>query len=83
VANRQRGRRHTAAFQIPVRPGTRIEDTRRRVFERFSEFRLANHAFESAQVFDRSIGHHMREEMHRIGQSFRWRLEPYHTFSHQ
>ncbi|MGB7720398.1 MAG: hypothetical protein WBL65_10895 [Bryobacteraceae bacterium] len=82
MANRQRGRRHTAAFQIPVRPGTRIEDTRRRVFERFSEFTLAGQAFERTQVINRSIGHHMRQEMHRVGQSFRWRLEPHHTFGH-
>jgi hypothetical protein len=52
------------------------------VFECFSEFTLANHAFDRAQVFDRSIGHHMRQEMHRVGQSFRGRLEPHHTFGH-
>jgi hypothetical protein len=52
------------------------------VFECFSEFRLAHQAFQRAQVFNRSIGHHVREEMYRVGQSFRWRLEPYHTFGH-
>jgi hypothetical protein len=52
------------------------------MFERFSEFRLANQAFQRTQVFNRSIGHHVRQEMHRVGQNFRWRLEPHHTFSH-
>jgi hypothetical protein len=52
------------------------------VFERFSEFALAGQAFERAQVFNGSVGHHMREEMHRVGQSFRWRLEPHHALSH-
>jgi hypothetical protein len=52
------------------------------VFECFSEFALAGQAFERAQVFNRSVGHHMREEMHRVGQSFRGCLEPHHTFSH-
>jgi hypothetical protein len=31
---------------------------------------------------DVSTGHHVRKEMHRIGQSFRGRLEPPHPFSH-
>jgi hypothetical protein len=82
VAHWQRGCRHKAAFQIPVRPGTRIEDTRRRVFEHFSKLTLAHHAFERTQVFNRPIGHHMREEMHRVGQSFRGGLEPHHTLGH-
>jgi hypothetical protein len=82
VAHRQRGRRYTATFQIPVRPGTRIEDTRRRVFQRFSELTLAHHAVERAQIFHRSIGHRMREEMNRVGQSFRRRLEPHYPLGH-
>ena len=35
-----------------------------------------------AQIFDRSVSHHMRQEMHRIGQSFRGCLEPHHTLGH-
>jgi hypothetical protein len=52
------------------------------VFKCFSEFTLAGQSFESTQVFNRSIGHHMREEMHRVGQSFRGRFEPHHTLGH-
>jgi hypothetical protein len=52
------------------------------VFERFSEFTLAGQSFERTQVFNRSIGHHVRKEMHRVGQSFGGRLEPHHTLGH-
>jgi len=52
------------------------------VFQCFSELALAHHAFERAQIVHRSIGHHVREKMHRIGQSFRGRLEPHHPLSH-
>jgi hypothetical protein len=52
------------------------------VFKCFSEFRLANQAFQRTQVFNRPVGHHMRQEMHRVGQSFRGRLEPHHPFGH-
>ena len=40
------------------------------MFECFSKFTVAGQAFERTQVFNRSIGHHMREEMHRVSQSF-------------
>jgi hypothetical protein len=83
MAHRQRGRRHAAAFQIPVRPGTRIEDTRRRLFECFSEFTLIHQSFERTQVFNCPVGHHVREEMQRIGQSFGGRPEPHHTLGHR
>src|ERR1035437_8181337 len=66
----RRGRWYTSAFQIPVRPGAWIENARRRVFERFSTLSLSNQSLDSAQVFHRSVGHHMREEMHRVRQSF-------------
>jgi hypothetical protein len=75
MAHRQGRRRHAAAFQIPVRPGTRIEDPRRRVFQRLSEFTLAHHAFQRAQVFHRSIRHRMRQEMHRVGERIRSPVE--------
>jgi hypothetical protein len=52
------------------------------VFEHFSKLTLAGHAFERTQVFNRPVGHHMRQEMHRVGQSFRGRLEPHHPFGH-
>jgi hypothetical protein len=52
------------------------------VFKCFSEFTLAGQSFERTQVFNRSIGHHMRKEMHRVGQSLGGRFEPHHTFSH-
>jgi hypothetical protein len=33
-------------------------------------------------IADVSIGHHVRKEMHRGGESFRGRLEPHHPLSH-
>jgi hypothetical protein len=52
------------------------------VFECFSEFTPASKAFERTQVFNRTIGHDMREEVRWIGQSFRGCLEPHHSLSH-
>ena len=64
-----RGR--AAALQAPVGPGTRVEDPRRRMFERFFKITPADEAFECAQVFDRPVHHHMGKEMRRLRQGLR------------
>jgi hypothetical protein len=52
------------------------------VVEDFPKFIWPNKTLQRAQVFDRSIRHHMSEEVHRVGQSVDGFLKPHDALRH-
>jgi hypothetical protein len=68
--DRKRRRGSATVFQIPVSPGTRVEDARRCVVDHFREVLGTDQSFECAQVVHGPISHHVREKMDRVGERF-------------
>jgi len=79
LAHRERRCRPWTIFEVPIRPGTGVEDSGRGVFEHFAEFFGPGHTFECLKIEYRPVGHDVSEEMDRVGQGLRRRLESDHA----
>src|SRR5262249_60271632 len=55
---------------------------RRRLVQHFPKLLRPDHALQRPQVCDRPIGHHMRQEVHRVRQRGGGVLEPHHAPRH-
>lgn len=73
---RKRGNRNATTFEIPVGPGSGIENTGRGTLQNLAKFFQPGHTLDSFQVFDRAIGHQVRQKMHRLGQRLLRLFEP-------
>ena len=67
------------AHKVPVGPRTCIEHARRCVLQNFAIFVNANNAAQREQVIWRTIGHHVRQEMHGIGECVQRFLKPHNA----
>jgi len=81
AAHRHRRRRSAATNQIPICPGSRVEDAGGRVFQHFEIVVLADDAAQCPQIVRGAEHHDVCEELQRIGKRAFGFFEPYDAAS--